>query len=75
MLPFFHDVPIDQFVLEFANQDMIDADFIKSLPADKEVGLGVVDVRTSMIETPQEIAHRIRKGHRGGTARAGLSHD
>jgi 5-methyltetrahydropteroyltriglutamate--homocysteine methyltransferase len=34
---------------------------LKDLPSDKEVGIGVVDVRTSMVETPQEIADRIRQ--------------
>src|SRR6266496_3888146 len=51
----------DQFVLDFANRDMIDVDCLKSLPKDKEVAVGVVDVRTSMVETPEEIAARIRK--------------
>jgi 5-methyltetrahydropteroyltriglutamate--homocysteine methyltransferase len=31
------------------------------LPEDKEVAIGVIDVRTSMIETPEEVAERIRK--------------
>ena len=61
VLPFLYDVPVDQFVLDFANRDMVDIDSIRDLPADKEVAIGVVDVRTSMIETPQEIAERIRK--------------
>jgi 5-methyltetrahydropteroyltriglutamate--homocysteine methyltransferase len=34
---------------------------LRDLPPDKEVGIGVVDVRTSMLETPQEIAERIRR--------------
>jgi 5-methyltetrahydropteroyltriglutamate--homocysteine methyltransferase len=61
VLPYLYDVPVDQFVLDFANRDMIDIDSIRDLPSDKEVGIGVVDVRTSMVETPQEIAERIRK--------------
>ena len=61
VLPYLYDVPVDQFVLDFANRDMVDIDSIRDLPADKEVAIGVVDVRTSMVETPQEIAERIRK--------------
>jgi 5-methyltetrahydropteroyltriglutamate--homocysteine methyltransferase len=60
VLPFFYDVPVDQFVLDFANRDMIDIGSIRDLPAEKEVAIGVVDVRTSMVETPQQIAERIR---------------
>jgi 5-methyltetrahydropteroyltriglutamate--homocysteine methyltransferase len=61
VLPYFYDVPIDQFVVDFANREMVDVDCLKSLPEDKEVAVGVVDIRTSMVETPQQIADRIRK--------------
>ena len=33
----------------------------EGLPEDKEVAVGVLDIRTSMIETPQQVADRIRK--------------
>jgi 5-methyltetrahydropteroyltriglutamate--homocysteine methyltransferase len=61
VLPYFYELPIDQFVLDFANRDMVDIAALKSLPKDKEVAIGVIDVRTSMIETPEEVAARIRK--------------
>jgi 5-methyltetrahydropteroyltriglutamate--homocysteine methyltransferase len=61
VLPHFYDVPVDQFVLDFANREMIDIDALKSLPDDKEVGIGVVDIRTMMVETPEVVADRIRK--------------
>lgn len=61
VLPYLYDAPIDQFVLDFANREMVDIQALKSLPADKEVAIGVIDVRTSMIETPQQVAERIRK--------------
>jgi hypothetical protein len=49
VLPHLYDVPIDQFVLDFANRDMVDVAALKSLPPDKEVAVGVIDVRTSMV--------------------------
>jgi 5-methyltetrahydropteroyltriglutamate--homocysteine methyltransferase len=61
VLPAFYDLPIDQFVLDFANRDMVDIAVLKSLPGDKEVAAGVIDVRTSMVETPEQVADRIRK--------------
>jgi 5-methyltetrahydropteroyltriglutamate--homocysteine methyltransferase len=61
VLPYFYDLPIDQFVLDFANRDMVDIAALKDLPKDKEVAIGVIDVRTSMVETPEEVAERIRK--------------
>jgi 5-methyltetrahydropteroyltriglutamate--homocysteine methyltransferase len=48
-------------VVDFANREMIDIDSLKGLPEDKEVGVGVVDIRTTMVETPEQIADRIRK--------------
>ena len=61
VLPAFYDLPIDQFVLDFANRDMVDVAALKSLPADKEVAVGVIDVRTSMVESPEQVAARIRR--------------
>jgi len=61
VLPHLYDAPIDQFVLDFANRDMTDVGALRSLPADKEVAVGVLDIRTSMVETPEEVADRIRK--------------
>ena len=61
VLPHFYELPIDQFVLDFANRDMVDIAALESLPKDKEVAIGVIDVRTSMVETPEEVAARIRK--------------
>ncbi len=61
VLPYFYDVPIDEFVLDFANREMVDVDCLKSIPDNIDVAVGVLDIRTSMIETPEEIAERIRK--------------
>ena len=61
VLPYFYDVPVDQFVLDFANREMVDVDLLKSLPVDKEVAVGVLDIRTTQIETPEQVAERIRK--------------
>jgi 5-methyltetrahydropteroyltriglutamate--homocysteine methyltransferase len=61
VLPHFYDVPVDQFVLDFANREMADIECLKSLPKDKEVAIGVLDIRTSMVESPEQVASRIRK--------------
>src|SRR3954451_14274804 len=61
VLPHFYDVPVDQFVLDFANREMADIDALKTLPDDKEVAIGVVDIRAMMVETPEDVAARIRK--------------
>ncbi len=62
VLPYFFDTKgIDQFVLDYANRDMAGIEFLKNLPKDKDVQVGVLDIRTNAIETPQKIAARIRK--------------
>jgi 5-methyltetrahydropteroyltriglutamate--homocysteine methyltransferase len=62
VLPYFFDTPgIDEFVLDYANREMSGIEFMKNLPADKGLQVGVLDIRTMMIETPQQIAGRIRK--------------
>jgi methionine synthase II (cobalamin-independent) len=60
-LPHYYDVPVDEFVLDFANREMAGIEALKSLPADKSVQIGVLDIRTHMIETPELVAERIRK--------------
>jgi 5-methyltetrahydropteroyltriglutamate--homocysteine methyltransferase len=62
VLPYFFETKgIDEFVLDYANRDMNGIDFLKNLPKDKGIQVGVVDIRTNMIESPQTVADRIRK--------------
>ncbi len=58
---FFNTAGIDEFVLDYANRDMAGIDFLKNLPKDKSAQIGVLDIRTNAIETPEKIAARIRK--------------
>jgi 5-methyltetrahydropteroyltriglutamate--homocysteine methyltransferase len=51
---------IDQFVLDFALRDMQDVGAMAGLPKDKEVAVGVIDVRVMQVETPDVVAARIR---------------
>jgi 5-methyltetrahydropteroyltriglutamate--homocysteine methyltransferase len=55
-----YEVDVDQYVLDFALREMQDVSVLKDLPADKEVAVGVVDVRTLQIETEAEMADRMR---------------
>ena len=62
VLPHFFDTPgIDQFVLDYANRNMDGIEFLANLPAGKEVQVGVLDIRTMMVETPEQVAARARK--------------
>ena len=62
VLPHFFDTPgINEFVLDYANRNMAGVEFLKNLPKDKSVQVGVLDVRSNAIESPQTIAARIKK--------------
>jgi 5-methyltetrahydropteroyltriglutamate--homocysteine methyltransferase len=62
VLPHLFDTPgITEFVLDYANRDMAGIEFLKNLPKDTGVQVGVLDVRSNAIESPQTIAARIRK--------------
>ncbi|PWT80759.1 MAG: hypothetical protein C5B57_11705 [Blastocatellia bacterium] len=62
VLPYFFDTQgIDEFVLDYANRDMAGIEFLKNLPKNKSAQIGVLDIRTNAIETPQRIVARIKK--------------
>lgn len=61
VLPHYHGVKVDAFVLDFACREMEDADLLRKLPSDKKVHVGVIDIRTLEIEHPEQVAERIRK--------------
>jgi 5-methyltetrahydropteroyltriglutamate--homocysteine methyltransferase len=61
VLPYFWGTEgVDEFVLDYANRHMAGVDFLKNCPKTKGVQVGVLDIRTSMVETPAMIADRVR---------------
>jgi 5-methyltetrahydropteroyltriglutamate--homocysteine methyltransferase len=61
ILPPLYETNVEQFVLDFALRDMRDIGILKTLPADKEVAAGVIDVRSLQIETAEQVADRMRR--------------
>ncbi|MBA2513713.1 MAG: hypothetical protein H0V26_05205 [Solirubrobacterales bacterium] len=61
VLPHYYDVPVDEFVLDFAARGMTDVDVLAGLPEDKGVAAGVIDVRNLEVEQPEQVAERIRR--------------
>ena len=49
----------DQLVLEFANREMAEIDLLKEV-ADREVAVGVIDVKAYRVETVEDVAARLR---------------
>ena len=54
------DAKADQFVLEFANREMAEIDFWKEVGRRKELGAGLIDQKSFYVETPEDVAERIR---------------
>ena len=52
---------VDQLLLEFANREMAEIDLLAEVAQEKEVAIGVVDVKSYYIETAEDVAERIRK--------------
>ena len=61
LLPYIFDMHTHQYALEFANREMAEIDLLKDFPADKEIAVGLVDVKNYYIETPEDVAERIRR--------------
>jgi 5-methyltetrahydropteroyltriglutamate--homocysteine methyltransferase len=55
------DVNVEQYALDFAFRDMVDVAALEVVPKDKEVQVGVIDIRTLYIESDDEIVERIHK--------------
>lgn len=61
VLHHYTDLPVDEFVFDFAARGMSDVEVLNSLPPDKDVAAGVIDVRTLEVEQPELVAQRIRR--------------
>lgn len=61
MFPDLLEAKADQFVLEFANREMCESDLFREVAMDRELGVGVVDVKSFYPETAEDVADRIRQ--------------
>src|SRR5258707_2437501 len=60
LFPHILDMQASQFALEFANREMAEIGLWKEFPSDKELAAGLVDVKNYYVETPEDVAERIR---------------
>ncbi len=51
---------VQQFVFEYANREMSEIELWSEFPTDKQVAVGVIDVKAFRVETPDEVAERVR---------------
>jgi 5-methyltetrahydropteroyltriglutamate--homocysteine methyltransferase len=61
--PFFPallEAQCDQFSFEFANRELKEASIYQDVGIDRELAAGVVDVKSFYVETPDDVAERVR---------------
>jgi 5-methyltetrahydropteroyltriglutamate--homocysteine methyltransferase len=61
MFPAVLDVQVDQLVFEFAGRELAEVELWREFAVSHELGAGVIDQRRYDVETPDEVAARIRK--------------
>jgi 5-methyltetrahydropteroyltriglutamate--homocysteine methyltransferase len=60
MFPAFLDLPVDEMHFEMASREFAELDLVKPVAERMDVAVGVVDVKSYYIETPEDVAARVR---------------
>lgn len=60
MFPTLLEVDCDELVLEFANRELVELELLHEVAQTKDVGAGLIDVKSFYVETPQDVADRVR---------------
>jgi 5-methyltetrahydropteroyltriglutamate--homocysteine methyltransferase len=60
MFPDFLDMKVDEVHLEMASREFSEIEMIEEIAKAKDVAIGIVDVKSYYIETPEDIASRVR---------------
>jgi 5-methyltetrahydropteroyltriglutamate--homocysteine methyltransferase len=61
MFPTFLDMQVDEFHLEMASREFAELAMIEEIARDKDVSIGIIDVKSYYIETPADVAERVRR--------------
>jgi 5-methyltetrahydropteroyltriglutamate--homocysteine methyltransferase len=61
MFPAFLDLSVDEIHLEMASREFSEIEMIEEIARVKDVAVGIVDVKSYYIETPEDIAGRVRR--------------
>ena len=60
MFPDFLDLNVDEIHLEMASREFSELEMLEEIAKVKDVAVGIVDVKSYYIETPEDIASRVR---------------
>jgi 5-methyltetrahydropteroyltriglutamate--homocysteine methyltransferase len=62
LFPRILDARVDQLLLEFARKGLDDLSLFREYPSSFDLGMGVIDVKDTRIEAPEEVAALVRRG-------------
>ena len=60
MFPAFHQLAVDEIHLEMASREFAEIELIGKLAERHHVAVGIIDVKSYYIETPEDVADRVR---------------
>src|SRR5579864_3101708 len=60
MFPTFFDVNVDEVHLEMASREFAELEIIAEISSRRDVAVGIIDVKNYYVETPQDVADRVR---------------
>jgi 5-methyltetrahydropteroyltriglutamate--homocysteine methyltransferase len=61
MFPAFLDLNVDEIHVEMASREFAELDIIREISSKRDVAVGIIDVKSYYIETPQDVAERVRR--------------
>jgi 5-methyltetrahydropteroyltriglutamate--homocysteine methyltransferase len=61
MFPAFLDMHADEIHLEMASREFAELEIIAAIARRKDVGVGIIDVKSYYIETPEDVVDRVRR--------------
>lgn len=60
MFPAFLDLQVDEIHVELASREFAEIDLIRTIAENKDVAVGIIDVKSYYIETVEDVADRVR---------------
>ena len=61
MFPAFLDLQVDEIHVELASREFAEIDLIRTIAENKDVAVGIIDVKSYYIETADDVADRVRR--------------
>jgi len=60
MFPAFLELNVDEIHLEMASREFAELELLKIITTTKDVAVGIIDVKSYYVETPEDVAKRVR---------------